>query len=243
MIFSDATNKTGIVEDIDFLCDSDDTAYPIAQKTRNINRWYHQIVSWILEAQDDWDFDDILASNYPIATKSLVANQQDYALPATAGVGNDRVLKLQRVEVTYDGVNWYKAEPINLKEIGTATDATTINNNFSSSEPFYAVKNNAIWLFPIPTAAVSGGLKVWFNRRITDIFTAADTTQEPSFDEQFHRILSYGPSYDFLIGSNPTKAVAYRQEITRLQQELKQFYGRKSEDRVGRINFNLPNYK
>lgn len=244
MVFSDITNKSGLVQDTSFLIWGDTldhtTDYPLADVVRGINRWYHRVVSWILESQDEWDFDDILNSNYPIATANLVANQQDYSLPATAGVSNDRVLKIQRVEVTYDGTNWYKAEPFDIKEKGSAIGtATDINNDFDTSKPYYDMQFNSIFLYPIPTSNVAAGLKIWFLRRITDIFTASDTTQEPSFDEQFHRLLSMGGAYDYLLGNDHTKASSLRQEMEILKQELQKFYGRKQEDRVYQLKVSI----
>jgi len=245
MVINDTTGKTGLVQDTQFLIWGDSldhsTAYPIADIIRNINRWYHRVVSWILEAQDEWDFDDILNSNYPIATTNLVAEQQDYALPAGAGVDNDRVLKIQRVEITYDGTNWYKAEPFDIAEKGTAIGTSTdINKDFSQTQPYYDVRYGSIFLYPIPTADVTAGLKIWFLRRITDIFTPSDTTQEPSFDEQFHRILSMGSAYDYLLGNGMTdKATLIRSEIENMKLELQRFYGRKQEDRVYRVGISI----
>ena len=83
MVFSDSTNKLGIVEDIDFLVNTNSTSYPTAQKTRNINEWYNRVIGWILEAQDDWQWDDTNQTDLPIGTISLVASQQDYPEPTS----------------------------------------------------------------------------------------------------------------------------------------------------------------
>lgn len=248
MVFSDTSTKTGLIQDVDFMVFGNSldntTAYPIADKTRNINRWYHQAVTWILQAQSDWDFDDINNSNFPIATTNLVANQQDYALPATAGIANDRVLQIQRVEVKYNDGNWYKAEPFDLGEKGSAVGVQAdINNDFDATTPYYDVRYGSLFLYPVPTASVTGGLKIWFTRRITDIFAAADTTQEPGFDEQFHRLLSLGAAHDYLMSHDYQRSQSLRQEIELMRQDMQRFYGTKDKDRVLQFAVNKQNYK
>src|SRR5579872_319914 len=72
--------------------------------TRYINTWYHKVVTMILEAQDDWDFDDLNNTDYPVATTPLVANQRDYTFPASL-----KILKIKRVDISYDSTNWFRA--------------------------------------------------------------------------------------------------------------------------------------
>jgi len=50
MQFSDTSTKQGIVEDIDFNCDTDSGTYPTAQKVRNVNSWYDRAITIILGA-------------------------------------------------------------------------------------------------------------------------------------------------------------------------------------------------
>ena len=83
MVFSDSSTKQGLVEEIDFLLGTDATDYPTAQKTRNINRWFDRVISLILQADAKWEWDDTNYTDLPIATASLVANQQDYSISGT----------------------------------------------------------------------------------------------------------------------------------------------------------------
>jgi len=240
MVFNDTTNKLGIVQDIDFLVFGDtqdhSTEYPLADKVRNVNRWYQRVISWIFEASDEWEFDDKNNTDYPIATCDLVKDQQDYPLPIT-------LLKIHRVEVCYDGTNWYKAQPFDIGERGRALSTTKIKSDFSKSEPYYDVMYNAIWLYPIPDQNVSSGLKIWFTREVINPFSASDTDKQPGFDEQFHRILSLGAAYDYCLANGNPKATILRQEIELMKEELKKFYGEKQEDRTYQLKIARPNYK
>jgi len=223
MIFSDITNSTGLVQD----------------KARNMNNWYHKTINWILESQDGWDFDDTNNTDFPIATADLVAGQQDYALPLSDGI-----LKIKRLEISYDGSKWNKAFPFDINESGSGTSTTDIANDFDVSNPYYDLLANSIFLYPIPDTAVEDGLKIWFARKIENIFTATgNDTRSPGIDEQFHRVISYGASYDWaLTKTDGSRASAFLNEISKLEAEIKRFYGRKDDDRQIILKSNYVNY-
>lgn len=230
MKWSDTTGDLGIVQDIDFLVGTNATSYPLKDKARNSNRWYHRCIDWILESQDDWNFDDANnTSDFPIATADLVANQQDYALPLSDGI-----LKIKRIEVNYDGgVNRYVAEPFDISERRLGTATSQIASDFEKTTPFYDVLGNSIFLYPIPNTAITDGLKIWFAREISNVFTATgNDTREPGFDEQFHRIISLGASLDWAIAKGDNAKIQILEaELAKYELELRSFYGRKQDDK------------
>lgn len=196
----------------------------------------------ILDAMDGWDFDDSNKSDYPIATASLVASQQDYAFPAG-------LLKVKRVEVNMNGT-WYKAEPIDINQIGTATDTTSIAANFSTSQPYYDVGQTGIKLYPIPPTNVTNGLKIWYVREPSE-FTSGEVTtgtKEPGFDEAFHYMLVLGMLYDWYsakdinAGVTRSKGVIVGQqgivnsELQDYETRLRKYYGSKQTDTVFRLS-------
>lgn len=239
MQFSDTTNNTGILQMTRrFLgMTVSSTIYSAVDVAASANRWYQTVVGWILEAHDEWHWDDTNNTTYPIATTALVANQQDYVFPAG-------ILKVLRVEVQYTtGGVWEKAEPFHLKERGRPLDTTTVAADFSTSKPFYEVKYGSVWLYPIPSAAVTGGLKIWFKREVSDVFTSADTTQQPGFDEQFHDILALGAAFDYALAKGVPNIAALRQEIEQKRIDLFKHYSRKQEDRELQLKLDVKNYK
>lgn len=230
MVYNDTTNKNGLLQRCEFWTDLGDatisgTAVLKAQFTQSLNNWYHKVVTMILNSQDEWDFDDSNHTDFPILTTSLVANQQDYSIPAS-----EKVLKIKRIEVSYDGTNWNKAEPLDIGEIGDATNTTTIAGSFSKSEPYYDIQYGSIFLYPIPDTAVTGGLKVWWTREI-DEFTTSDTTQEPGIDEPFHEMLPLGASFDYCVAKGLSKKNDIFTVLQDYEARLKQFYGSKQKDR------------
>lgn len=230
MVFNDTTNLAGLVQDCEFTTKlgyggiSGDTT-KLKEFTRLMNTWYHKVITMILMAQDEWDYDDCNHADFPILTTSLVASQQDYSIPLS-----EKVLQVKRVEITYDGSKWYKAEPFDINERGLATDTTSISEDFDQTKPYYDIQYGSLFLYPIPSAAVTNGLKIWVTREV-DEFTTADTTQEPGIDEAFHPMISKGASFEYasvygLDNKNDIWTVLQDYEA-----RLKTHYGSKEKDR------------
>lgn len=241
MQFNDTTNDSGLIQEAEFLTNLGTTgisgnAQRLQDFTRLINSRYQQVVVMILKAQNSWDYDDINHTDFPILTTSLVDAQQDYSLPAS-----EKILKLKRVEITYDGTNWYKAEPLDIGTIGEATGTTSISANFSKLSPFYDIQYNSIFLYPIPDAAVANGLKLWVTREV-DEFVNTDTTQEPGIDEPFHRMLAIGAAMDWAIA----KGLGVKNDLMALYQDyerrLGDYYGAKQTDKDMRFSPGYINY-
>lgn len=239
MDYNDTTTKLGLVQDCEFLCQFNDgdisgNATMLATFTRLMNKHYHKTVLAILEAQDTWDFDDKNFSDYPIATTPLVAGQRDYTFPVSL-----KILKIKRVDVTYDGTNWYRANPIDsglpVDGLGNSTFEDSL---VSISSPRYDAKSNAIWVYPLADASqVSAGAKIRieFFREIEE-FTASDTTKEPGIDRPFHQMISLGASMEYavakMLGNAGNLADLYRD----MEQRLKEYYSRKEVDKILNLN-------
>lgn len=232
MVFSDTSGLAGLIQDcedwIGRAIASDATL--LKKFTRNINTWYHKVVTMILKSQDEWDFDDSNHTDYPILTTPLVASQRDYVIPVS-----EKVLRIKRVDVTYDGTTWHKAEPFDINEagVGFGGNNTEIDARFTKDSPKYDMQANAFFLYPMASAAdvtAGGSIRVIWTREI-DEFTTADTTQEPGFDEPFHRILSMGASYDYAIQKGLPIAQTLKSELLEYEGRLVVYYGSKQEDR------------
>lgn len=196
-----------------------------------MNAYYDLFVGEILDSMDDWDFQG------EVATADLVANQQEYLFPAD-------ILKIKRVEVSFDGVNWQKAEPLDINEIGHATDSTTIASHFNVSEPYFDLHDASLFLFPIPTSNVTGGLKIWYEKLITKLSAATD---EPSFARPYHKGLAYGAAKDYFekyldVSGNPDKLVNADNQMGVYINRMKAFYRKKDQDRMYNLQTYDPGY-
>lgn len=232
MMFNDSSGLTGLVQSCEQWArlgkaQISGNTDRLKRFTQLINNNYHKIVTIILESMDECDFDDPNHGNTGfIKTYNLVADTQTVTLPVS-----DKILKLKRVEVSYDGgTTWYLASPIDVNEYGDVNTSARINSNFSQSSPFYDAQGNYVYLYPIPTANSTGGLKVWITREV-DEFTTADTTQEPGIDEPFHEMLAVGASRDYALQEGLSHAADLNAVFQDYEVRLRRYYGSKQLDR------------
>lgn len=220
------------------LTNTDLVSYPDANLLIDINIWYEKIVSMILESMDESDFDDARRTNYPIQTTPMVANQRDYAMPVS-----EKVLKIKRMDLAYDGVNFYRALPIDdgdpLYDMGA--NATTTDQNFIRTAPRYDVKYNSLWLYPMPLQAdedAVGLIRVEWERNIQPFVTAdytsvlTDSTVVPGFDDPFHAMLAHGAALEYSVSRQLPQLTQITSGLVDFEARLRQHYGKKELDRT-----------
>ena len=220
MNFNDTTTESGICQDIDFLVDTNTTNYPIADKTRNVNGWYHTVMGWIWKYCGDWDIDDSNHTDLPIATTTLKEDQDDYALPSG-------YMKIDRVEVKDASGLWTKLIPFDKSQVKIATDEF---QKTSGLPIYYDLFANSLRLYPASDTERAAALKLYFGRDI-DEFVVADTTQTPGFNVNFHRILSHGAALDYALANEiKGKIVSLRNRIGEMRVEIKDYYKDRNAD-------------
>lgn len=230
------------------LTHSDTVSYTAANLLVDINIWYEKVVSMIFESQDDTDFDDQRSTDYPIVTTPFVLNgtdnlysMRDYAMPVS-----ERVLKIKRVDITYDGTNWFRANPfddgVTQQAIYGGTDATpllAVDNNFIKQSPRYDVKYNSLFIYPRASASdIASGAKIQVEwERDIVVFTTADYSTDPSdstaipgFDNQFHAMVAYGAAYEFANANNLPQLQNIKSDLRDWEGRLRTAYGRKDLD-------------
>lgn len=220
-----ATN-TGLVEDTRWWSETNTYSYPTADITRNLNKWYQELTAEILTSMDEWDFQG------EIATASLVANQQEYTWPTN-------LLRVKRIEVSY-GAEWRRVHPIDVQEVeASIATQSNVNNEFTTSDPRYDVHDNSIFLFPVPTSSVSGGLKIWYEKEVTEL---TSNTDEPNLAEPFHRLLSLGAAYDYATKKGLPIATQLLQKLEQGRAKLREFYNTRVPDRELAFGVNIGDY-
>ena len=131
-----------------------------------------------------------------IGTFDLVSGQQEYNTPIeeTSTPWGGGMIKLLRLEGTYDGTNWKVFNSINFREISNSTQsAAAISSQFSKSSPAYSFFDNNIFLLPIPDANQTGGGRLFYIKRPVEMTTGADVPELPT---DFLDILSLGITVD-----------------------------------------------
>lgn len=257
MQFYDATNKQGICQEIDRLCDSDDTAYPRIDKTSRVNNALETVIGWIITADGLWQFDDENFTTLPIATYTLTSGQHSYAF-------NDKFLAIEEIQILpASGGLYKKLMPIDSEEMGGLTfeeyfGITVSGTTFTAPSglaDYYDKQANNIKLDKAPTATyvtLSNGLRVKF-KRTGSLFTVttgtgADTTV-PGFASPFHKVLAYMaareynqiyhpnrvPRLDALIGDTTPTPSGMKKDIIK-------FYSRREQDKRPIMSMKRINY-
>lgn len=230
---------------------TDINSYPDANLLIDINIWYQKLVTMIFESQDDTDFDDARRTDYPVQTQAMIANQRDYQMQVS-----EAVLKIKRVDLTYDGSHWYRAEPFDTGSFrfGIGYDAATstdvvFDQHFIQQNPRYDVAYGSVWIMPMPLAAdvTNGGtIRVEWERNVipfvvgdyTSVLT--DSTVVPGFDAPFHPMLALGAGFEYAFTRQLPQLVQIQQQLTDWETRLRQAYGRKELDT--RLNL-APSYQ
>lgn len=234
MVYSDTTNKDGILqlfEDYTGLGDGVVTGNTTLKKkaTSHVNETVLELTTDIMLLQDDFDWDDVTKEDYGIATTPLVADQRDYQFDSLS------FLKLKRVDITYDGTNYYKATPFDSAsyELGLGND-TVVDADFDKTAPQYDPKGFGFWLYPRASASdvTAGALaRIEYSRAHT-MYVYTDTTKEAPIDRNFQNLIPMGASIKWLSIKNPKKAEVLMGQYMIGRERMKQHYARRNEDAV-----------
>ncbi len=235
MVFNDTVTNQGICQEIDFLVNTDSTKFPIEDKTRIINRWYEKTVGKILEADGRWQFDDTNYTTLPIATTDLNSGQQDYSFAV-------RFLRLTRMEVKDTNGVWRWLQPLDQNDVRRRS--ITELGNQQGVPQWYDKLADSTFLYPRPNYTQVGGLKAYY-QRMAELFVSSDTTKEPGFASIFHRLLAIGPALEYAIANNlnPNKIVSLRGELQTMENDMKEFYSKKSKDEQTSLQARIIRYR
>ncbi len=223
------------------LTHSDTTSYTDANLLIDINIWYQKVASMIFESQDNSDWDDPRATTYPVQATPMIANVRDYTMPV-----GERMLKLKRVDVCYDGVNSFQAKsfdtgsfPFGIHFTNSSSVDTEFDKNFIKEAPGYDYSYNAIWIAPMPVAvdvSAGGYIRTEWERNVTPFVVAdytsvlTDSTVIPGFDAPFHPILAYGAAFEFAVANNLPQLPLITQALGDWENRIRVAYSRKDLD-------------
>lgn len=227
----------------------DTYAYPNSDRLVDINIWYQKVVSMILDAQDEVDYDDPNQTTLPIYKTSLTTNR-NYGLPAALNF-----LKVKDLSVCYDGTNIYRASPFDIAgSILPVSDPTNvaaeakIDANMSRTSPRYDWRFGSIFLYPKPTQVdvdAGGYMMAEFYRGPVE-FTLSDLTTGtavPGFDISFHAMLAYGPAFEYATAKSLPQLKAVAAGLADFEARLKRQYSSKQTDTRYQFTGDYQSYK
>jgi hypothetical protein len=226
---------------ISFYTGADTNNFTAAQRLAGVNQAQDEIESLILRTQDDWDFDDTNQAADPIKSINTVAGTQAYSV-LTADANT---VQIKRVDVSYDGTKYQKAIEMGDSEYTNANDTTSIAAYFTKVEPKYRMVGKNIYLYPIPDANVTAGIKVTIGR-LAVAFTTSDYstgTAVPGFNRQFHDAIAIKTSYDYCFIRSLNNAGVLGQLWEKQKAMIADFYSHRIKDKKYSLRPRIVNFK
>src|SRR3990167_3017229 len=183
-VYNTSATENSLIHECWDLCDADINSYPLAKVFRRFNLALEELVALILDADGTWQYDDTNHTDLPVGTGTLVEAQEAYTFAS-------EYLEIEQVSVKDVNGNWNVLDPVDPSEFREVA----IEEYFTATgmPRYYDILGDTIKLYPAPTATavtLASGLKVRFKRTV-DLFTVADTTQEPGLPSTHHKILAY----------------------------------------------------
>jgi len=238
MVYNDATDKLGICQEIDALCDSDTTSYPVADKTRRVNDSLEQVVGWIINADGTWQFDDSNQTDQPRGKGTLVEGQEAYTFASD-------YLQIEAMDVLDLNSHYIRLKPLDQSELGGLSPDEYFGLESGGTPKLGFPKyydlftDDSFRLYPTPSATyctLTNGLRVWF-KRTAHLFTAADTTAVPGFASPYHIILCYMAALPYVLTYKKDRVPLFEAKIQQLKKEIIEHYSHREREKKKIITF------
>lgn len=240
MIFYDSVNKRAICQEIDRLCDSDDTSYPRVDKTSRVNDALEEVVTWIIQADGTWQFDDNNYTTLPRGTGTLIEGQAQYSFAS-------EYLDIIEVEILDNNGLYRKIEPFDPSEFGDLSwdqyfGVDGSGNPKTGWPRVYDKTADGLRLGPAPTATtctLTAGIRVTFQRTAQLFTVATDTSTDstaPGFASPFHVVLAYMAAIPYCMSYKPARIAALIAKVgdsdpsTGMKRQILTFYSNREHD-------------
>lgn len=173
-----------------------------------------------------WKFDDSNHPDFPEMTADIVAGQREY--PFTTDEEGNLVLDIYKVYAKETGKDYLELEAIDADTTGVENGITT--GSTVQGVPYrYDKTANVIILDPVPSASVTGGLKVSVNREAT-FFTTSDTTKKPGVPGLHHKWFYLRPALDYARRNSLNSYTRLEAEVMALTADIKKNFSRRAKD-------------
>jgi hypothetical protein len=151
---------------------------------------------------------------------------------------NENILEWERVDVSYDGSEFYRAQPIDTTELGFGVGGGALDDRFNQSDPRYDVRGNQLLLFPKgdQDAVDAGGeLRLEWARAPKEFaLDGTDDSEEPFVPRPFHNDVAVRASYDWAkIKKSENGSLLSRLEadIKESKRRIENYYSSRNNDR------------
>jgi hypothetical protein len=245
MKFNDTTNKNGLIQALERMTGTQSglsSAYPLADKTRDINLALDNYNILANDASGRWQSsDDTNHQDYPITYADLLTGIQDYTFKVDEQ--RNQILDIYKVRVKYPDGTWHTLTQRDFQTQDEEVDFTT-----TGKPTEYDLTANGIFLTVIPDYDMTDGLEIWYSRT-NSYFVATDTTKEPGIPNIFHQYLVLRPAYFFCLEKGLPQASAYKIALygqdgkSGMEQAIQNFHARRNRAEKPRLIANVEDCK
>lgn len=173
-----------------------------------------------------WKFDDSNHTDFPEITTNIVAGQREY--PFVTDEEGNLILDIYKVYAKETGKDYLELDTIDSDTTGVFNGITA--GSTTQGVPFqYDKTANVIILDPVPSASVTGGLKVSINREAT-FFTTSDTTKKPGVPGLHHKYFYLKPALDYARRNTLGSFLRLEAEVMKLEADVKKAFSRRAKD-------------
>lgn len=183
---------TGVVDEINDICNSDNNNFPLKSKARRVNSALDRFFTLAFQADGRWSFDDINQTTAPLQSINLVSGTEKYALDTFTS----EIINILRVEALDPNGNGIVLKRLNRETIDS--QSLPQYNNVASTPNEYDLLGKYIYLYPKPNYNSVNGLSLYIERNKV-AFTSASTTVSPGVPSIFHQYICRMASLPFLI--------------------------------------------
>lgn len=236
MQFSDTTNRTGIVELLEDLTNTQSastSSYALAKKTRDINNAFAQFVMLAIRASGG-QFDDTNQTDYNIIKLNIVSGQQDYPLTVDGSSTPNQILDIDRIELGGPSGTFNRLP--SFDEMGK--DYSLVQQSTVSGTPSCHYKlANGIFLDKKPNYNLTNGIYIYIGRTPV-YFLTSDTVKKPGIPDHFSEYLAYRPAYLYCSSKGKDMAIQARNYLaflTKMETDIGLYYTGRNRDEKKRM--------
>jgi len=216
---------TSLYHDTLSLCgilSTDTTTLPVVDFTRSANEALKETNQLIWQSTGEWEFDDSNYATLPSAKRDMTASVNNYLIPSYAQ-------KIDRLQVLDNAGDWHKVTPFDK---GMTKEALEELYTTTGLPEYYDIVGESLVLYPTPdatTCTLTQGLELFFSREM-DEFLITDTTKEPGFNSDFHRMISLKAALDWAMPKGLSIISSLQNQISNMKDNIAKFYGSRDRD-------------
>lgn len=217
MIYSDTTNRTGIIQALEDETGTQDvSSYSTAVKTVRLNSAFDDYQKLVVKVAGSWQADDTTHTKYPNMTFNLATGQKDYTF--TKDEQNNQIQDIYRIECKNPDGTWKVLRYID--EMDESEAISSIDLLTGTPEEYYLTANGA-FLVTAPNYTQANGIRMFFTRS-PNYFLSSDTTKEPGIPNGHERYLIAKAAYWYWLPKETAKAQILWNEVMKLEKDIEE---------------------